>query len=49
MEESTIGRCKKINKKRKAGSSSRDRPISPDGRPVSLKQYFLALSEDLLL
>jgi len=51
MEDSNFGRRNKMNKKRKAGSasSSRDPAKSPDGRPVSLKQYFLDLSEDLLL
>ncbi len=49
MEDSTFGRRNKMNKKRKSSSASRDLPISQDGRPVSLKQYFLDLSEDLLL
>lgn len=49
MEDSTFGRCNKTNKKRKTGSTSRDPAKSPDGSPVSLKQYFLNLSEDLLL
>jgi len=49
MEESTIGRGNKKHKKRKAGSSPGESTISLDGRPVSLKQHFLNLSEDLLL
>ncbi len=51
MEDSTFGRRNKMNKKRTAykASSSRDPALSPDGRPVSLKKYFLYLSEDLLL
>jgi hypothetical protein len=50
MEDSTFSRRNKKNKKRKAGSaSSKDPTVSLDGRPVSLKQHFLYLSEDLLL
>ncbi len=51
MEYSAFDRRNKKNKKRKAGSvsSSKDPALSLDGRPVSLKQYFLYLSEDLLL
>ncbi|HMB45939.1 MAG TPA: hypothetical protein VKL21_08960 [Candidatus Methanoperedens sp.] len=50
MEDSTFGRRNKMNRKRKAGSaSSKDPAISLDDRPVSLKQHFLYLSEDLLL
>lgn len=50
MEDSNIDRFKKINDKKKKGSiSSKDPTINLDGRLVSLKQYFLYLSEDLLL
>jgi hypothetical protein len=51
MVDSTFDRRNKMNKKRKAGSSAslKDPAMYLDGNPVSLKKYFLYLSEDLLL
>jgi hypothetical protein len=49
MTDSNFDRRNKMGKKRKAGSVSPSKDPTVDGRPVSLKHYFLYLSEDLLL
>lgn len=49
MEDSNQDRFNKINNKKKKVSASSKDPINHDGSPASLKQYFLYLSEDLLL